>query len=321
MRVLIGLLCLWGALMSYEMKKIQSGEYEATLIYSPLANNDKSIFYIHGFNDYVFHEELIGKINQAGYGFFGIELHNYGRNITKATKYPYYFDDVSEFFPEILEAVEYIKMTYSIQDITILAHSQGGLIASLLSDKYPNIANRLILNSPFFDFYLPFSTQMVLPFLAFFGQYEPHFNTNKTSVVSKFGESVSNQYLGEWNIDERYKSISPSPPIYLGWLRAVYQAQSELQKGLNIKMPTLILHSNKSAYEASIDMKNEQDVNTLFTSDVVLDVEDIKKYGANIGEDVTLLAVKDAMHDVFLSRKVVRDKAFDEMMGWIKKSQ
>ena len=320
MRVLIGLLCLWGTLMSYEMKKIQSGEYEATLIYSPLANNDKSIFYLHGFNDYVFNEELIGKINQAGYGFFGIELHNYGRNITENTQYPYYFDDVRDFFPELLQAVEYVKNTYSIQELTILAHSQGGLIASLLADKYPDVANRLVLNSPFFDFYLPFSTQIFVPFLSFLGEYNPHLNTNTTTVASKFGQSISNKYMGEWEVDERYKHIDPAPPIYLGWLRAIHLAQQELQSGLDIKMPVLVMHSDKSAYEVELDMKNSQDLHSLRTTDVVLDVEDIKEYSAVIGEKVTTLEIKEAIHDVFLSQKSVRDRAFVQMMEWVEEN-
>ena len=51
--------------------------------------------------------------------------------------------------------------------------------------------------------------------------------------------------------------------------------------------------------------------------DIVLNVEDIKKRGVKLGSQITLLEVKNAMHDIFLSPKVVREKAFEGMFEWL----
>jgi alpha-beta hydrolase superfamily lysophospholipase len=54
--------------------------------------------------------------------------------------------------------------------------------------------------------------------------------------------------------------------------------------------------------------------------DTVLDIEDIKRIGVTLGK-VTLLEIDNAMHDIFLSPKAVRDDAFDKMFSWILKIQ
>jgi alpha-beta hydrolase superfamily lysophospholipase len=55
--------------------------------------------------------------------------------------------------------------------------------------------------------------------------------------------------------------------------------------------------------------------------DTVLDIEDIKRIGVTLGDKVTLLEIDNAMHDIFLSPKAVRDDAFDKMFSWILKIQ
>jgi alpha-beta hydrolase superfamily lysophospholipase len=53
--------------------------------------------------------------------------------------------------------------------------------------------------------------------------------------------------------------------------------------------------------------------------DIVLDVTDIKRIGAKLGAQVTLLEIENAQHDIFLSRKDVREMAFNEMFVWLSK--
>ena len=55
--------------------------------------------------------------------------------------------------------------------------------------------------------------------------------------------------------------------------------------------------------------------------DTVLNIEDIKRMGVQLGDEVTLLEIDNAMHDVFLSQKAVRDDAFDKMFSWMLKIQ
>ena len=53
---------------------------------------------------------------------------------------------------------------------------------------------------------------------------------------------------------------------------------------------------------------------------MVLNVDHIKETGKKLGKKVTFLAVENAIHDIFLSKKEVREKAFTEMINWLKKT-
>ena len=44
--------------------------------------------------------------------------------------------------------------------------------------------------------------------------------------------------------------------------------------------------------------------------DGVLDVEHIEKWAAKVGPNVQTVTLPDALHDVYLSRKDVRDEAY-----------
>jgi len=51
--------------------------------------------------------------------------------------------------------------------------------------------------------------------------------------------------------------------------------------------------------------------------DTVLDVRQIAKWSHQLGDDVTVGRVPGAMHDVFLSRKEVREEAFAHTARWL----
>ncbi len=56
------------------------------------------------------------------------------------------------------------------------------------------------------------------------------------------------------------------------------------------------------------------------SSDIVLNVDDIKRIGSQLGKQVTLLEIDKAQHDIFLSLKKVRDEAFKQMFKWLDES-
>ena len=53
-------------------------------------------------------------------------------------------------------------------------------------------------------------------------------------------------------------------------------------------------------------------------NDIVLNIDDIKRVGENLGNNVTLMEIDNAIHDIFLSQKLVREEAFNKMIFWLK---
>ena len=61
----------------------------------------------------------------------------------------------------------------------------------------------------------------------------------------------------------------------------------------------------------------EQTEETAATHDIVLDVEQIRRWASSVGTHVTSVAVEGAIHDVVLSRPAVRAQAYDVLGTWL----
>ncbi len=290
---------------------IYTEKYQANLIYQIKPNSKKAVLYIHGFNDYFFNKEFASRFLEQGYSFFAIDLHNYGKNINAETK-RYYFTDVKEFYPEINKVIDIIKNLHHIENITLYGISQGGLIAALYENDNQRV-NQLILDSPFFDFNFNwFLETIALPVAAEVGKAFPDFKL-ASDEVNVFGKTLHKDFDGEWDINMDLKAIKTNAPIYLGWINAVYQAQKRLQNGLDIKVPSLILYSNKSTTEQS-DKKYHHN------TDIVLDVQDMERYSNMLSKNklnIHKTKINNAMHGILISPKPVRNQGYDKIFQWL----
>jgi alpha-beta hydrolase superfamily lysophospholipase len=72
----------------------------------------------------------------------------------------------------------------------------------------------------------------------------------------------------------------------------------------------LVLTSGASAFPKVWD-------DTVDCHDIVLDVEQIRKWAPKLGDHVTMVRIPGAIHDVTLSRLPVRTRVFAEITGWL----
>lgn len=98
-----------------------------------------------------------------------------------------------------------------------------------------------------------------------------------------------------------------------GWIKAIQEAQQTVQKGLKLDCPILVMSSNKSFPET--ETWHEE----YMTSDIVLDVQDIQKYGEKLGDKVTRDTIPNGIHDLILSQKPYRNDAYQTIFEWLKK--
>ncbi len=285
------------------------GEQHATLVFRKAKDSKKkAVLYLHGFIDYFFQTEMADKFNSWGFDFYAVDLRKYGRSLEEY-QHPNFISDIHDYFEEIDKSIDIIKAEGAKQ-IILNGHSTGGLTLSLYAHHKKNIQG-LILNSPFFDFNVPSAVKALVPVIALLGKFLPFAKMN--SLGENYPKSLHKDYLGEWNFKEEWKPIN-NFPAYFGWTRAIYKAQKELQAGLNIECPVLVLHSDKSYKKKDWD-------EIIRISDNVLDVEHIKKYADVIGKDVTKVEIKDGVHDLVLSKKKVRNKVYSEIEKWLTEKQ
>ncbi len=290
-----------------------AGRVEATLLEKKTEKDAaKAMLYIHGFVDYFFQYELAAWANKLGFNFYAIDLRKYGRSILPHQK-PNNFKNYLEYFEELDMAVDIIRNKQGNKKLVLMGHSTGGLIGSLYAKHRSSkkTIDALILNSPFLDFNMPaILKKMALPIIARMGRSFPKLSS-PAGLKRGYAESLHKDFSGEWDFDIKYKPIAGFP-LNLGWINAIYMAQKELQKGIDVQIPILLMHSSKSVTPGSYRKD-------MHTADAVLDVEDIARYAKELGKNIEVVVIQEGMHDLVLSKKEVRNEVYKTMQTFLQK--
>lgn len=331
-------------------------EFHSTLIEYPYGSSKRTdslatkpahgiILYVHGYNDYFFQKELAEKADSAGYAFFAIDLHYCGRSLMPGDARGD-MRNMREFFAELDYAVELARVITKeraesltlmseladIADTTgrerrlldvsrradslpmvLMGHSQGGLLTAFYADQRPEEKfAALVLNSPFFDFNFNWLVRnLAIPVVSEIAILLPDFSIG-SSGNPNYAYSLDKKYYGEWLYNTEWKSES-RPEQFLGWVRAIHKAQQELHRGFYINSPTLVMHGDCTE-------KGEEWSENYMHCDGVLDVEHIEKWAPKVGPNVKTETVAGGLHDLFLSRKAVRDEAYAKAFRFIDES-
>ncbi len=295
-----------------QMPADYEGEVVCTLIKKPaLPGVKQAVLYIHGYNDYFFQHALGDSLNRHGYNFYAIDLRKYGRSL-RPHQQPFFCKQVNEYYADIDTALSVIRSEGNGR-ILLMGHSTGGLIAALYQNdrqgKRP-AADGLILNSPFLDMNMSWLMEkIVIPVVSLIGQLFPGLTVQGSGIAS-YAHSLLRQFHGEWEYDTGWKQPQ-SPPKKAGWISAIHQAHRRVQKGLPLTCPVLLLSSDSSFPETK-DWQDEY-----MSADIVLDVEDIQRYGAGLGDSVTYRRIPQGIHDLILSPQPARDHAYQTIFHWL----
>jgi alpha-beta hydrolase superfamily lysophospholipase len=292
------------------LKNDYEGKVIATLI-SSKSNTDNRIpvLYIHGFIDYFFHPHLAEEFHKNGYDFYALELRKYGHSL-QSYQHPNYCKSIEEYFEEISIAIQSIY-DKSQKKILLMGHSTGGLITSLYMNtgSEKKLVCGLILNSPFLELNMPPLAKILAPAFAKIVSFIAPFSKLDKAISPVYGKSVHKNYYGEWDFNLKWKPINGFP-AYFSWLVAISEAQKQLKQISSITVPILVMFSSRSL----LLQKYNTDAQI---ADIVLNVKDIRELGQKLGADVTLKEIANGMHDLFLSKKEVRNSAFAALFDWI----
>ena len=284
------------------------GEVVATLVHRPAPNpTGRAVLHVHGFADYFFQTGAADFWCERGYDFYALDLRKYGRSLLPHQT-PNFVTDLATYYEELDAA--FATVTGGHDHVVLSAHSTGGLTVPLwASDRGVDVAG-VVLNSPWLDMHGDLITRhLAMPVLHRVGAYRARLQIPR-KVSGIYARSLHVEHEGEWPFDLAWKPLQ-SWPVYAGWIRAIRSGQGRVAAGLDVRAPVLVLTSARSARPASID---DPDV---FSTDIVLDVEQIRRRAPMIGRHVTLAQVDGALHDVTLSRPDVRKVVFDEVARFL----
>lgn len=286
------------------------GQVVATLVRKKTTEpTKKAVLYIHGFIDYFFQTEMAEQFNQHGFDFYALDLRKYGRSYLPHQKY-YNVYSLSEYDAEITEALKIIAQE-GHDAVLLCGHSTGGLTTTLYAAHYPKhpLIKALWLNSPFYDFNMTaLEKKFAIPRMSALGKRFP--NMLFPSRLNKwYVPSLHADHHGEWNFNLEWKKLR-YPLVHLSFVHAIHEAQKEIHQGVSLDIPALIMYSHQTTYPRKFNRDAQ-------TSDVILNVKDMVKYGKKINGNVTLCEIQNGLHDLVLSEKPVREKVYAELFSWL----
>ncbi|MHA7282813.1 alpha/beta hydrolase [Arthrobacter sp. TMS2-4] len=283
------------------------------------AGPSRVLLYIHGFSDYFFHAELAEALSARGWAFFALDLHKYGRSLLpgQTPGFAMFLEEYDDDFEAALAALRarLAARAGTVVDaapgpeVVLMAHSTGGLTATLWAARNPGRIAALVLNSPWLDTQgsalLRSAAQGILETLS---RRRPKARLRLPALGFYF-RSISDTLDGEWPIDAAWRPETGFP-VRAGWLAAVLAGHTALARGVTVDVPVLVLCSAASTISATWD-------ESMLESDIILDVVPMVRRAAELGHHVTIRRLPGALHDVFLSRAEVRGAAIRAAAEWM----
>ncbi len=264
--------------------------------------------YLPGFVDTFFHVEQANAWREVGVPLVGLEFRRSARALRSAASR----DDIRDIYvreEEIGAALAYIREDLGASKIILIGHSTGGLQAALWAGDHPRTVDAVILNSPWLDHNgSKFEKGLVTRAVDSIGLRFPRLRIS--SLAPHYAENLHADFGGEWAFNTAHKPITKIP-VHAGFFRTVRRAQQRITRGsVKIQEPLLVAHAKESGN--SKKPAPEQ----LLSTDVVLNIKDMKRLAKVLNADATLLEVPGGRHDLALSERQARDIYTRETIAW-----
>ncbi|ACQ78950.1 hydrolase alpha/beta fold family protein [Beutenbergia cavernae DSM 12333] len=266
-----------------------------------------AVLYVHGWTDYFLHTELGPMWAGLGGALYAVDLRKYGRSL-RVHQTPGYTADLATYDDDLAAAIDAVADDVGALPLVIMAHSTGGLTVPLWAHRHPGRLAALVLVSPWLELQ---GSQLMRtlsgPVIREIARAQP-LRPLPTVDPGFYHRTISADQDGEWPLVEAWRPEHGFPVRY-GWLSAILAGHAQVAAGLRIDAPILLLRSARSFIAPVWDEEMRR-------SDVVLEVDVIAERALRLGPLVTVATIEDALHDVVLSPRPVRDAAYAVVGRW-----
>ena len=265
------------------------------------------VLYVHGWSNYFFQRKLASFWHRNGARFFALDLHNYGRSLRPGNT-PGYVNDLRDYDGDLGAALEAMGRLPG-KPLILLGHSTGGLTLSWWVHRHPGVATALILNSPWLEFQgAEIGRRAISPLVQLQARRHP-LAPLPVQDPGIYSRSLSSEFGGQWTYNKSWRPYRGFP-VTGAFLNAVFQAQNAVDAGLSIDVPILTMLSTR-------DYLQPRWTETATEADVALNVDVVAHRALSLGNNVTVVRIPKAVHDIFLSPAPVRKNAYREMERWL----
>ena len=271
-----------------------------------------AVLHVHGYNDYVFQAHVAAALGERGYAFYGVDLRRCGRS-RRPGEVAHYTTDLAEYRADLDAALEVVRGA-GHPWVAVAGHSTGGLVAALWAavrppGQAPAGPDAVVLDSPWLSLngrWWRRTTQALVAGVV--GRVSP------LRPVERGGGSAYQRHLhvasgGRWEYDLTLKPPGGFP-VRAGWLRAAVRAHRAVARGLALGVPVLVC-------TAASYGPNRDDNPDLRRQDTVLDLSRTWRLAPRLGNDVTMVRIAGAVHDLSLSADGPREEYLRTVLDWL----
>src|SRR5690606_21127681 len=206
----------------------------------------RAVLYVHGWSYYFFQRHLAQYWTSLGAAFYALDLRKYGRSL-REHQTPGYVTDLATYDEEIGAALEVIANEVgAAANVLLMAHSTGGLVAALWTDRNPGRVTGLVLNSPWLELQGSATARyLTMPAVDSLARLNPLLEL--PNVDPGFYARSLRELEVAADINPSWRPV-PAFPVRPGWLRAVTAGHAYVARGLHIDVPILVMASARSAF-------------------------------------------------------------------------
>ena len=273
---------------------------------SPGVADGAAVLYLHGWSDYFFQSHVAEFWHRAGADFYALDLRKYGRSL-RPGQTPGYITDLKTYDEDIAAAIAQIG---DDRPLILVGHSTGGLTLSLWAARNAGRFAALVLNSPWLEFQGNQAGRLAIaPVIGLGARYRP-LERLPSVDLGFYTRTVSSRFDGEWDYTAEWRP-DHGFDVHPAWLNAILEGHAAVALGLRIDAPVLTMLSARSSLLPRWSP-------AMAESDTAIDVEIVAQRSLRLGPLVTVLRLDGALHDVFLSKGQVRERAFAELERWLR---
>lgn len=267
-----------------------------------------AVLHVHGYNDYFFQRHLAEFFTGEHCAFYAVDMRRAGRSLRDGET-PHYSTDLTEYGDDLDAAAAAIAAEHPGLPLVVHAHSTGALSVALwAADRPPASLAGIVMDSPFLA--MPGSRRRQASFRIVPAIARRRPLAVLASAPSRYAHHLLRENGGRWDFDPAWKNPQGQPQL-AGWLAAVLAAQARVARGLDIRVPVLVAHSDSSGPDLP-------DNPALDRQDTVLDVTSMERLAPRLGRHVTTAVIEGGVHELSLSAPGPRSDYLAHLTAWLK---
>ncbi|XP_046406475.1 monoglyceride lipase-like [Ischnura elegans] len=268
----------------------QSGTNLYGRYWKPKGRPKALVCMVHGFGEYLItYHEVSTALAQEGCLVFGHDHSGHGKSGgERATA-----SSIEDFAVDVIAHCQKMRASFENTPLFVVGHSMGGMITLLAVDLEPFLFNGIVLVGPFVSMHWSITLPIQKILATAVSRFAPNLTVGRIGVEAVTSDEINRQKIVN---DSLWWNGTIKAQMAVAFLNGINRIATVMD---DYSIPMLIIHGDK---------------------DSLCDLEGSKRlHAASKATDKELKVYPDALHNLYLETKEIREMAVQDTVTWILK--